>query len=103
MTWFLREKAGLYPYSEEWDKALNEALDDWSVTNVDRYTCWVGPYEVWISNFPHAYGTLYRPELKRLPKRSTRQRLFEAVATAAIHQAQDAWVAPQRIKVGIVP
>lgn len=104
MFWF-REKSGLYPYSEEWDKALNDALDKWPITDIGDYTCKIGPYKVWLGNFPYAYGRLYSPNLERIPKRSTRQRLFQAIVAAAIEQAQDSWIEPvaPRIRAGIKP
>ena len=91
-----REKAGLYPYSEEWDRALNEALDKYPISEIGTHTCRVGPYLVWVSNFSYAYGNLYSPKIETLPKQSTRRRLKKAMEAAAINHAQDTWAAPAK-------
>lgn len=97
MFW-TNEKSGLYPYSEDWDRALNEALDKYPITDIGTHTCQIGPYTVWVANYPYASGRLYNPNLERLPKRSTRKRLFEALAQGAIAQAQDVWGNPAETK-----
>jgi len=61
-----------------WDKALSEALDDGIVHRFSARGVRVGNLNVWVSNWPHAYGSKYM--LGVLPKVSTRKRLREAVA-----------------------
>lgn len=62
-----------------WDAALNEALDVFGVSNVDRHTCQVGPFQVWIENWPYAYGNKH-PGDTGLPMVRTRRRLRRMVA-----------------------
>lgn len=73
-----------YPTSDAWDKELNEALDRYSIRNANGYTAMVGPFEVWIANYPYASGSLYsfKESYKFLPKVATRIRLMKAVDLA---------------------
>lgn len=78
------------PTSLEWDRALNDALDKYGATLIDAYTCRVGGCEVWIGNWPHAYGYSWSPKsCNFLPKVSTRMRLRRIVG-AAIRQRKNA-------------
>lgn len=62
-----------------WDAALNKAIDAFGVKKVDSYTCMVGPFEVWISNWPYAYGNQYGVN-DLLPMAKTRRKLRNAIA-----------------------
>lgn len=64
--------------SDVWDKHLNHLLDTVGVTSVGYFTCKIGDVEVWIENWPYAYGSLYGGG-SGLPKVKTRKRLREAV------------------------
>lgn len=67
------------PTSLVWDRALNAALDKHLVMNVTRHTCQVGPFTVWISNYPYAFGYNYGDAFEELPRCATRMRLRRAV------------------------
>ena len=78
--WLMR-----YPYNAAWDAALNHAMDaDAPTTHIDAYTAKVGPFCVWVSNWPYAYGRLYRPDLGVRPSRRTIERLRRHVDRAII-------------------
>lgn len=63
-----------------WDKKLNELLDNEKIQDISYATVTIGKLEVWIGNYPYAYGSLYnRNDLTGLPKRSTRERLRQEV------------------------
>lgn len=65
-----------YPTDWKWDKILNELLDEHGVKGLDIYTAKVGHLIVWVSNYPHAYGSLYSPnKVNILPSVKTRKRL----------------------------
>ena len=85
--WLTGETRGLYPVSEEWDAALNRALDKHKVEFVSRYTARIGGMTLWVANYPYASGRPYGSiELDILPRRSTRKRLQHAVIAAATKQ-----------------
>lgn len=64
-----------------WDAALNKALDEKGITKMGHMTCWIGNQQIWVSNWPYAYGHPYGSRERHvLPKYSTRLRLREAVA-----------------------
>lgn len=77
----------LYPTSDVWDEALNDALDKHPITDVGAHTCRIGNLIVWIANYPYAYGRLRNPEIGVLPRVKTRIRLREMVLKAAIDSA----------------
>lgn len=62
-----------------WDRALNRALDTHLITQVGAHTCQVGPFEVWISNYPYAFGYNRADALEQLPRCRTRMRLRRAI------------------------
>lgn len=79
--WFQNEKTDW-----GWDKALNEALDRY--TPVKKYLSYqIGPFDVWASNWPYAYGNRY-DKASGLPSVSTRKRLRRLVSCAdtSIHR-----------------
>lgn len=64
-----------YPTDDCWDAALNIALDKFGITAIDYLTVSVGPFEVWGSNYPYAFGYDRADGLQRLPRVKTRMRL----------------------------
>lgn len=72
--WFQNE-----PTCKEWDAILNEQIDKYEVEVLDKYTAKIGNLEVWISNYPYAFGSCNRPKYDKLPKVSTRRRLLKIV------------------------
>ena len=69
----------LYPTNRSWDAALTTALNIFGVENPDTHTCRVGPFEVWIANYPYAYGKNYNTSSDDLPMARTRRRLRRMV------------------------
>lgn len=68
--WFQNTKTDL-----EWDGLLNKALDKYPVVT-GYLTVNVGPLEVWVGNWPYAYGSLRKPvQREGLPAVATRKRL----------------------------
>lgn len=66
---------GLYPVNLIWDKHLNDLMDKKATVT------WMSPYgvrldntEIWVGNFPHAYGSEYKYDAF-MPRRITRIRL----------------------------
>jgi hypothetical protein len=79
------------PTSKAWDKELNKLLDTNNIIlgsyrgeSDSYYTLLVGDVEVWVSNFPYAYGSKHRAGLAeaKLPSRATVFRLREAEMAA---------------------
>lgn len=69
-----------YDADSHWDAKLNEMLDNpkFEALRVGgRFSVKLNGHEVWISNFPYAYGSLYFKDVKVdvLPYRRTRYRL----------------------------
>jgi len=48
-----------YSYNEKWDRELNYLLDNYKLKDVDKYTAILNGIEVWIRNYPYAYGTVH--------------------------------------------
>lgn len=72
-----------------WDELLNKALDQHGVERNSSHTAKVGLLTVWVSNWPYAYGSAYRPhERDFLPSIATRRRL-----RAMLHQQDMALLA----------
>ena len=72
------------PTNFDWDDKLNDLLDKNTVL-ISRtgYSANIGGVEVWIKNYPYAYGSPYgRWEMDVLPSISTRKRLRKAVKKA---------------------
>jgi len=71
----------LYPYSRSWDIKLNEMLDrENSVEVVSEFWARVGGIDVWIGNYPYAYGNPRILDIR--PSRATIERLQEEVIRA---------------------
>lgn len=58
-----------------WDAALNLALDHYAARMVSGYTCQVGPFRIWVSNWAYAYGHRMEDRGEGLPLVRTRRRL----------------------------
>jgi hypothetical protein len=71
----------------KWDKVLNDMLDSHGVTPRDKCTCMVGNTEIWVSNWPYAYGSIYGSSFQKLPKVGTRIRLREMLEEAEFQRA----------------
>lgn len=67
------------PTDYEWDEALNKALDLHVVEVLSKYEVQIGPFKVWIENWPYAYGKRYANGSSGLPKVATRKRLRAAI------------------------
>lgn len=61
-------------YSAEWDKKLNELLDNHKFTHCTRRTARLGEFEVWIANRPYADFTPHNPHLDVSPSQKTLRR-----------------------------
>lgn len=69
-----------YPTNMEWDAMLNDLMDRYPPTDRGDYTVTFGPVEVWIENWPYAYGRIDRPtHVDLLPTVKTRKRLRRLV------------------------
>jgi hypothetical protein len=77
-----------------WDAALNRALDLFGVGDVGSHRVTVGPFKVWIANYPYAYGSLDTVRDGGLPRADTRRRLRRMIAgrreLARLHQLSTA-------------
>ncbi len=67
------------PRDNCWDALLNEALDRFEPKFDGGYYCYVGPFDVLVSNWPYAYGTC---ENSGMPTVATRKRLRRAIQQA---------------------
>ena len=47
------------PYDAYWDKQFNQTLDEYHFTEIGDYTAKLGPYEIWISNYPYSCYGIY--------------------------------------------
>lgn len=64
-----------YPTNWEWDEALNALMDKYPIQMESEYRAIFGKTEVWIANYPYAFGSLYGPNKTYLPSVKTRMRL----------------------------
>lgn len=71
--WFQTRRTGY-----AWDKALRRALR-MGVTAADRHTAVVGPFTVWIGNYPYSFGYNCDDPFESLPTVRTRIRLRKAL------------------------
>lgn len=63
------------PTNYEWDAILNQLLDKHE-PKVSHLTVYLGKVEVWIGNWPYAYGAPYHNGLREMvPTVATRKRL----------------------------
>lgn len=71
------------PTDWEWDKILNESLDELKSIKIRPYTATLDGVEVWTSNWPYAYGTWYSyGDLSGMPSVKTRKRLRTVINKA---------------------
>lgn len=65
------------PYSPEWDKKLNELMENNDFKNIDQYEATIGGFRIWIGN--HPYGSFIPAFGVRSvrPKRSTILKAYE--------------------------
>lgn len=62
----------LCPYSDGWDKRLNELLDGHEFEAVNEYSARIGGVELWIANHPYASMRPYNFNVRA--RRSTIER-----------------------------
>lgn len=62
-----------------WDRALNAALDKFGVTAAGAHEATVGPFTVWISNYPYAFGYNRNDGIEQIPTCWTRMKLRRAI------------------------
>jgi hypothetical protein len=72
-----------------WDKVLNKALDNFPIEYRGGHTCNIGPLQVWISNWPYAYGYNNRHR-SGLPKVATRKRLRRMIGETQLRELEEA-------------
>lgn len=71
-----------YPTSLVWDAFVLRAIAAGDVRRIDEYHAMVGGKDVWVQNYPYAYGAPYPGEV--LPSARTVDLLAEALAVAAV-------------------
>lgn len=76
------------PTNRAWDWTLNQALDKFGVRQVSQCVVQVGPFEVWVENWPYAFG--YNTRCRRgLPLAKTRRRLQKMLKRPSEWDAAD--------------
>lgn len=80
----------LGPTDWEWDAALNMALDNHSLGKRSFGYQEVGPFMVWINNYPYGYGNRVSgaSDLTGLPSYKTRKRLKSEMGKTLLSQAK---------------
>lgn len=73
----------LHPECREWDEMLNHLLDTEKITEIRRYTCQIGPAEVWIENYPYAFGHPVNPDVLISAFPLTKERLRKKITETA--------------------
>lgn len=68
-----------YPTDWEWDEVLNALMDKYPIQIESEYTVLFGKTEVWIKNYPYAFGTLRGTNKSYLPSVKTRIRLHKLI------------------------
>lgn len=48
-----------HPFNKELDELLISKINNYEITDLNGYTCKIGGIEVWIKNYPYAYGRIY--------------------------------------------
>lgn len=71
--------------SSAWDRVLRRALDE-GVAHVSAHEVTVGPFTVWVSNYPYAFGYNRADPLEQLPSVWTRIRLRRAIEQWQVEQ-----------------
>ena len=80
----------VFPVCREWDRILSTALDEgtvrFEISPLLDVSAYVGDCEIWLRNWPYAYGHPYRPRANVLPSwRTARQLRREHDAFVAGH------------------
>lgn len=69
-----------------YDDLLNGVLGKSEIEIVDKFTVKIDGIEIWVSNYPYAYGHLYHQGDRVLPRPRTRVRLQKMVTIARFKQ-----------------
>lgn len=69
-----------------YDDLLNKMLDKYDIEIVDTFTVKIEGIEIWVSNYPYAYGSNYGQSDKVLPRPRTRVRIQHMVTLARFKQ-----------------
>lgn len=68
-----------YPTNWEWDEILNALMDKCPMQMESAYRVSFGKTEVWIANYPYAFGSLHGTNKTYLPSVKTRMRLHQLI------------------------
>lgn len=52
-------------YSEQWDRVLNQLLDEYKLTDIGSHHATLGPTTIWITNVPYACMNTYQPFMQK--------------------------------------
>jgi hypothetical protein len=76
-------------HDHDWDKKLNELLDGNNVNFLfSTYRVDIGDSDVWVGNYPYAYGTINVMGREVRPSRRTILRLKKVVDLAMLSEAE---------------
>jgi len=76
------------PYSSEYDKSLRSALRNPKFSSEGNYTIVLNGKEIWISNYPYAYGMPHSLKYRSSGYRPSRRTIFwlrDAVIEYQLH------------------
>lgn len=74
-------------YSRLWDSRLRKAAEQHKFTNVAEFSARLGPYKLWIENYPYGSFRPYdRPDIR--PRRITILRLGDKLIREAISEIE---------------
>lgn len=77
-----------------YDKNINLAIEKYGIKQVDRYTVLIGDVEIWIRNYPYAFGNVYsdaRGDLRLLPAPTTRKKILGMLKHTSPRVLHDPW------------
>ena len=74
----------IYMTEPHWDKFINELLDTETSLEIGMHSITIGKLQIWTSNYPYAYGNEFSSTSDGIPKRRTRHRLKEYVASERV-------------------
>lgn len=76
-----------YSYSREWDKTLNQLIDDnYYFDEITGCTASIKGHIVWITNHPYASFRIYCPDIDVRPSRLTIERAHNHLIKSIIKQ-----------------
>ena len=76
-----------YPTCDLLSAAIEREIDSKSpVSIIDCYTAKLANMELWIGNYPYAYGYLRNPEIKDLPSARVRAKLKKYITEAVLKE-----------------